>query len=166
MRSLQWTTSHAVFVTEIDDEHKEIFDAISGLQTVLASQDPASQIQTLTQRLVIRLADHFSHEERLMRAARYHAIPWHKRQHENARRQVRRFAQRIENGDVEAPPALIEYLTSWLHDHTRLADQMLGAALRNHERGLYKLTIKGGTKPADACAWVDTNGDRFYPARG
>ena len=29
MRTLKWSTSHAVFVTEIDDEHKEIFDAIA-----------------------------------------------------------------------------------------------------------------------------------------
>ena len=34
MRSMKWSTSHAVFVTEIDDEHKEIFEAVSELQKV------------------------------------------------------------------------------------------------------------------------------------
>ena len=32
MPCLQWSTSHAVFVTEIDDEHKEIFLAVGHVQ--------------------------------------------------------------------------------------------------------------------------------------
>ena len=35
MLSMQWSTSHAVFVPEIDDEHKEIFQAIAHLQELL-----------------------------------------------------------------------------------------------------------------------------------
>ena len=75
-----------------------------------------------------------------MRAARYGAIRWHKRLHENARRQVAWFVQRIEQGDTKAGLALVEYLMSWLRDHTRLADRMMGAAVRNHERCLCKVT--------------------------
>lgn len=164
MQSLEWSASHAVFVAEIDDEHVEIFESIADLQTALSTQNPASNIGKLTQRLIARIDDHFAHEERLMRAARYGSLRWHKEKHDGARRRVAEFVGRIEQGDPGAGLALVEYLTSWLHDHTRLADLMLGASLRNHRRGLSKITFRAGTKPMGACPWVDANGDRFDPA--
>ena len=164
MRSLNWSTSHAVFVTEIDDEHKEIFEAISNLQIALFRQTPPGETGQLTQRVIARIGDHFAHEERLMRAARYGSLRWHKQKHDSARARVEQFASRIAQGDTAAGLELVEYLASWLRDHTRLADLMLGAFLRNHQRGLYKMTLQAGTKPIDACAWFDSNGDQFDPA--
>jgi hypothetical protein len=58
---------------------------------------------------------------------------------------------------------LVEYLTSWLPEHAGLADRMMGAFLRNHQRGMFKVTFRAGTKPPDACAWVDVRGDAFDP---
>jgi hemerythrin len=162
MRSLKWSTSHAVFVTEIDDEHKEIFEAVSNLQKALFNRGPSPEICKLTQRLMACIVGHFAHEERLMRAARYGSVNWHKRQHDAARRRVEQFVLRMEQRDPKAGVALVEYLTSWLRDHTRLADRMMGAFLRNHRR-ICKLIFRAGTRPMDSCAWVDANGDRFDP---
>jgi hemerythrin len=166
MRSLKWRTSHAVFVPEIDDEHKEIFQALSNLQKILARRGPTPEIQNLTQGLISSIAGHFAHEERLMRAARYGSIRWHKQAHDHARRRVGEYVRRIEQGDSKAGPELVEYLTSWLNDHTRLADRMMGAFLRNQQRCMWKLTFRAGTRPPDACAWVGTNGDTFDPKVG
>ena len=156
MSSLKWSLSHAVFVPEIDDEHKEIFEALAKLEQALDTASPLPQIQELTQRLVARAEEHFAHEERLMRAARYESLRWHKQQHDGVRKRARQFAPLIEDGDVEAGRTLVEYLKSWLRDHTRLADRMMGAFLRN--QSLCKLTIRAGTKPADACEWIDSKG--------
>jgi hemerythrin len=106
---------------------------------------------------------HFAHEERLMRAARYGSIRWHKQSHAAACRRAGQFAQRIEQGDAAAGVELVEYLTSWLPEHAGLADRMMGAFLRNHQRGMFKVTFRAGTKPPDACAWVDVRGDAFDP---
>jgi hemerythrin-like metal-binding protein len=151
MVSLQWSTSHAVFVTEIDDEHKEIFDEVSQLQT---------------ERLAACLNGHFAHEERLMRAARYTAVHWHQRSHRAARRRIAQFVERIKQGDAAAGSELAAYLTAWLPDHAGVADRMMGAALRNQQRGMWTMTFRAGTKPMDACAWVGTNGEAFDPGRG
>jgi hemerythrin len=166
MRALKWSTSHAVFVTEIDDEHKEIFEALSNLQTVLSSPGSALELRKPIERLVTCIVEHFAHEERLMRAVRYGSLRWHKQQHDNARRRVEQFVLRIEQGDTEAGLALVDYLAAWLRDHTRLADRMMGAFLRNQQRCLCKVTFRAGTKPMDACAWVNANGDRFDPLAG
>jgi hemerythrin len=163
MGSLKWTISNAVFVTEIDDEHKEIFEAASNLQKALISQSPLPEISKLMQRLVSSVAAHFAHEERLMRAARYGSLSWHKKSHDAARKRVGQFAVRLKRGDAEAGRELIEYLTSWLHDHTSMADRMMGAFLRNQQRSMCKVTFRAATKPLDACDWVDTRGEAFKP---
>ena len=162
MRSLKWSTSHAVFVAEIDDEHKEIFEAVSHLQTALSSPGPPPEIPKLTERPIACIVGHFAHEERLMRAARYGSLNCHKQQHDAAKRRVEQFVIQIEQGDPKAGVELVEYLTAWLRDHTRLADRMMGAFLRNHRR-VCKMTFRAGTKPVESRAWVDANGERFDP---
>ncbi len=165
MRSLTWSSSHAVFVTEIDDEHKEIFAALSEMKAEVVGGRGLAASKT-TERLIGGMAGHFAHEERLMRAARYGSLRWHKTSHDHARRRVRQFAERMEQGDSAAGLELIEYLTSWLHDHTRMADRMLGAFLRNHQRCMFKVTFRAGTRPMDSCSWVTVNGDTFNPITG
>jgi len=166
MRAIKWTTSNAVFVTEIDDEHKEIFDAVLDLQNVIAGPAPWPELSKVAQRLVSSIDEHFSHEERLMRAARYDLLRWHKRSHDGARKRVAQVLTRIEQGDAKAARELVEYLTGWLHAHTALADRMMGAFLRNHRRSMWKMTFQAGTKPLDSCTWVTAKGDVFQSQAG
>src|SRR5260370_40797586 len=163
MPSLVWSTSHAVFVTEIDDEHKEIFEAISRVQQALTSRALVPEIHKLAERLMSSLVEHFAHEERLMRAARYGSARWHQRSHRAAGRRVGEFVARLDPGDTAAGDELVEYLTSWLPDHASVAHRMMCAALRNQQRCMWAMTFQAGTKPADACTWVDTRRDILRP---
>jgi hemerythrin len=163
MRTLKWSMSDAVFVPEIDDEHKEIFQVLCDFEQALANGAPEPEIHPAMERLVTCIVEHFAHEERLMRASRYSSLRWHKQRHDAARLRVEQFVARIEQGDGKAAPELVAYLKSWLRHHTRLPDRMLGAYLRNHERSIYKLTFRAGTRPMDACSWVDTQGNKFDP---
>jgi hemerythrin len=166
MPLLKWSTSDAVFVAEIDDEHKEIFEAVSLLQEAFAGTHHAAELVELTQGLVDRIEDHFAHEERLMRAARYESLRWHKEKHDAARKRVGQFVVEILQGEATAGPGLIDFLAEWLQQHTHTADAMLGAFLRNHRRGVIRVTFRAGTKAADACAWVDSYGRKFDPKVG
>jgi len=152
--------SHAMFVPDLDDEHKEIFAALAGLQTALAG---GGDVHPCAAHLTDCIVDHFAHEERLMRAARYGSLKWHKQQHFAARRRVVEFLGRLEQGDAAAGTQLVEFLSDWLRGHTRVADRMLGAFLRNQLRAMWKLTYQAGTKAADACEWIDSRGDKFNP---
>ncbi len=162
MRSLQWSLSDAVWVTEIDDDHKEIFAAVANLQKLLSGAGPGADRRKLIEDLTTSVAGHFAHEERLMRAARYPSLRWHKQQHDAARKKVEQFALRIEEQDGTAGIELVEYLKSWLHNHTRVADRMMGSFLRNQRR-VGKLTFRVGTQPMNARTWVDAKGDAFDP---
>jgi len=163
MRTLNWSISHAVFVTEIDDEHKGIFDALSEFQRLCDGGGSLPEIRKATERLTTRMMDHFAHEERLMRAARYDALKWHRKLHMAAKWRVESFVDRLLAGEPEAGAELVEYLTNWLPNHTRVADRMMAAALRNHERCMWKVTFQAGTKPARERKWVTVTGEPFEP---
>src|SRR5690348_4781360 len=121
MTALKWSQSHAVFVTEIDDEHRENFDALSNLKAALAGQPPW-EIKYLIDKLTVSVREHFAHEERLMRASRYEVMRWHKSLHVAALRRVGAYAVRAEGEDPLAASELVTYLISWLDTHTRMAD--------------------------------------------
>ena len=163
MRSLKWSTSHAVFVTEIDDDHNAIFQALSAVRQAIGGAGSPAEISKLLQDLVSRISEHFAHEERLMRAARYGSLRWHKTAHDQARKRVLHFVQRREHGDAAAGVELVEHLSAWLNDHVGVADRMLGAFLRNHDRFMCKVTFRAGTRPVDSCAWVTATGETFDP---
>jgi hemerythrin-like metal-binding protein len=163
MRAIRWTTSEAVWIEEIDDDHKEIFADLARVQKVLSNDGPPADIRKALERLTSTIAGHCEHEERLMRASRYGSLRWHKKLHEAVGRNVQQFAAAIEGGDREAGRALVEYLADWLPDHARTADRMMAAHLRNACLGVGKLVFRVGTKPADACTWVDSTGNAFDP---
>jgi hemerythrin-like metal-binding protein len=162
MELLTWTISHQVFVPELDDEHQGIFIALGTLQTALSQDGPAAAVLQATESLVASVEEHFAHEDRLMRAARYASRQWHQRSHASAQKRVAQYTELLREGARGAGNDLVAYLSAWLHDHTLVADRMLGAFLRNQCR-TGKITLQASTRPAGDCAWVDSEGRPFEP---
>lgn len=134
MSLFNWTKNYAVYLPEIDAEHRAIFLAGAELERAAAAHVPKARLRQMIQALVDHAEDHFSHEERLMREVRYEAFEWHKKQHDGVRRRLKEFGKRMEANDREAPGEMVEYLGHWLRDHTMLTDRMMGARLRNYHR--------------------------------
>ena len=134
MRLFKWSKRYAVFVPEIDAEHKDIFRLADELHQAVVGGAPADRAPAILRELIARGEDHFVHEELLMRSTSYPASAWHKGQHDTVRKRVNEFAPRIEGGDGEAALLLLEFLSGWLQDHIRLADCMMAAHVRNYQR--------------------------------
>jgi hemerythrin-like metal-binding protein len=134
VQPFNWNKRHAVFIPEIDAEHRNIFRLADELRQAVVDGAPADQAQAILRELMARGEDHFAHEERLMRSTHYPASAWHKRQHDTVRKRLKEFAPRIEEGEGQAAPLLLEFLFGWLRDHVRLADCMMAAHVRNYER--------------------------------
>jgi hemerythrin len=64
----------------------------------------------------------------------YTALAWHKSQHDAVRKRAKSALTRMEKGDSAAAGELLEFLAGWLRDHMGVADRMMGAHLRNHQR--------------------------------
>ena len=134
MRPFKWSKANAVFVPEIDAEHRTIFRLGEELQQALLAGAPLPEVLTVFRELTAHSEEHFQHEERLMRSTRYPILEWHKQQHDTVRKRLKQFGPGVEAGDMEAADQLVEFIAGWLRDHTRLADRMMGAFVRNHER--------------------------------
>src|ERR1700760_4276784 len=114
MRGFKWNAAHAVFLGEVDAEHRAIYQAAGDLQQAIQAKAPRERILELMRGVVAHAEDHFSHEERLMRSAHYESFAWHEQQHDAARKRLAASAARIENGEYEALEPLLEFLSGWL----------------------------------------------------
>ena len=142
-RLFKWGALHEIYLPEVDAEHRALFEIGDQIQHALEAGAGAEQLKPMVEALMRCAEDHFSHEERLMKAARYSAFAWHKAQHDGVRRRMRQFLGGLENGDPQAPAILLEYLADWIERHTALTDRMMGASLRNHERAQHRRMLRG-----------------------
>lgn len=134
MSLFRWRKSNAIFVPAIDKEHQTIFEETAAFQEALDAGTPQAELREILHRLLAATEEHFAHEEKLMRSSRYLSFDWHRRQHETARKRLSRYAPLVEQGDREAGRELVEFLSGWLDDHTKVTDRMMAAHLRNQER--------------------------------
>lgn len=130
----KWTKQQASFVPEIDAEHRAFYRLCDELQHAVTAGAGEERLNTIVHSIVASLEDHFSHEERLMRASRYPIFAWHKQQHDAVRRKMKELEASLARGDTGAPQELVEYLAHWLKGHLSLTDRMFGAYLRNFGR--------------------------------
>ena len=134
MQHFKWTKAHAIFLPEIDAEHRNLFRMAEDLHQAVRAGAEAARVQELARPLAVAIEEHFAHEERLMRSAACPDAAWHKAQHDAARKKMGPLFAEIERGEVDAAGELIEFLGKWFRDHMSLPDRMMGAHVRNFER--------------------------------
>jgi hemerythrin-like metal-binding protein len=134
MAQFTWSAENEVFLAPVDAEHRDLFRIADGLEDAVARNAFPDEVCEHLQRLTVHVAEHFSHEEELMRGVRYPSYGWHRAQHNTARRRLKVLVPLIEAGSQEAANLLLEFLAGWLQDHTTLTDKMMAAFVRNYER--------------------------------
>jgi hemerythrin len=134
MSLFKWTSAHSVYLPEIDAEHRALYQLGDELHKALLAGKEIAYLQPILTNLLESAEQHFRTEERLMRAMRYTALEWHKRQHDTVRKTSKVLARRVAGGDANATSELLEFLSKWLRDHMTVADRMMGAYLRNYLR--------------------------------
>ena len=134
MSLFKWSRAHSVYLPEIDAEHRELFRLGEELQKGLTAGTDLARLRPILVNLIESIEGHFKHEERIMKAAHYSTLAWHKKQHDAVRLRVRRLAKRINAGQLGAAWELLGFLDSWLKTHSSVADRMMGAYIRNFLR--------------------------------
>ena len=133
-RLFKWSATHAVYMPEIDAEHKDILRAAGEMHAAIGRGADPSELQSMLTGLLTHIHEHFGHEERLMKETAYSSYAWHKRQHQAALSKAAALESQIHEGDTEAALALLHFLSAWLKDHTSVADRMMAAHVRNAQR--------------------------------
>ena len=123
-----------MYVPEIDSQHQEMFSLAAELRQALLERDDRIHLEALERCLAAAVATHLADEERLLHAANYPALEWHRRQHQTALSKLAALQHGIEAGDRQSSFDALEALAAWMRDHISIADRMAGAYLRNHWR--------------------------------
>jgi hemerythrin len=154
MGHFAWSTENEVFIAQIDAEHRDIFQLAEGLERAFETQAPPAEIREHLHALAAHAEEHFSHEEWLMQSVSYPSYGWHRQQHDTARRRLKLFVPLVEEGNIEAIDAFLEFLAGWLTDHTGVTDRMMASFVRNYERAHATSALERwgapSTRPASA----------------
>jgi hemerythrin-like metal-binding protein len=134
MQHFKWTKAHAVYLPQVDAEHRNLFRMAEEIHQSARAGAEAARIQELVRSFLAAMEEHFAHEERMMKSAAVPDYEWHKTQHDTARGRAARFVEDIEQGSAGAPMEMLEFLGRWFKDHMGLTDRMMGAHVRNYER--------------------------------
>ena len=134
MRLFHWTQAKSIFVSELDAEHRNLYQLAEEVRAAVAAGALPADFTPTVRALLAAAEEHFLHEERMMQRAHYPLLKWHKRQHDTVRARASEFLTRIEAGEAEAATSMLDFLADWLHDHMAVTDRMMAAALRAYAR--------------------------------
>ncbi|HTS62774.1 MAG TPA: hemerythrin family protein [Candidatus Acidoferrales bacterium] len=131
MALFKWRSAHSVYLPEIDAEHRALFRLAEELHRGLSAGTDLAHLRPVLVELIASAEAHFRHEERIMKAAHYTGLAWHKKQHDAVRWRAKRTLRRIDAGHTEDAGELLDFIETWLKTHTAVSDRMMGAYLRN-----------------------------------
>lgn len=115
---MTWKESLSTDVTSIDRQHQDLVAAVEEFfKRVHAGQSRHDMVADLD-RLIDLVADHFTHEERVMRNIHLPGLAMHEQLHRGLIEEIREFREEMALGINERGPADIEqFLNVWLYRH-------------------------------------------------
>src|SRR5436305_2211858 len=102
MQHFKWTKAHAVYLPQVDAEHRNLFRMAEELHQAVRTGAEAARVQELVRPLLAGVEEHFAHEERLMRSVACPEYDWHKLQHDTMRKRGKRLIEQMEAGEADA----------------------------------------------------------------
>jgi hemerythrin-like metal-binding protein len=135
MAELNWSGKYAVGVDAIDDDHKELFEAVRALESAMARFAAPAEMSVLLKKLSAATARHFADEEAMMREQRYAGLALHAANHQRLMEKVQAFATRHSQNGATVNQHALNFLRDWLLHHIENDDARLGAWLIEHKPG-------------------------------
>jgi len=112
-------------VSAIENEHGELIDLINECYEEMTNDSEPEAILWHLEKIYSSVAEHFLHEERLMRNAAYPEEEAHKQAHERLLATLRRNMERFADDPTHDPYVLQKTLAEWFGRHFSTHDQRL-----------------------------------------
>jgi hemerythrin len=135
---MEWTEDLSVGVKRIDDQHKELFRRISGLEDAIRKAECKYTIDGTIQFLAEYAVSHFGVEEQFMADHRYPEYEQHKTQHKiflRALAELKKQAaeRRIKGSSYDLSVETNRVVVDWIISHIMRVDKKLGAFMQTKE---------------------------------
>ncbi|HTS50970.1 MAG TPA: bacteriohemerythrin [Bryobacteraceae bacterium] len=130
MSLFQWDESYSVGHSEIDTQHKRLFQLAEEMHAAMAAGKGKQMLsQTLTN-LINYTKGHFSSEERLMKRYNYPEYPQHKVEHDKLTAQVLAFQSDFNAGRAMLSIDLMLFIKNWLTHHIGQIDKKVASYIK------------------------------------
>lgn len=132
--NIEWTSDLAIGVTEIDDQHKEIFKRFDRLLTACNEGTGKDEVLRLLLFLEEYVKEHFAAEERLQMRNGYPEYPSHKSEHLRFMADVDKLTRSFRDEGATLPLVIQtnRTLSSWLMQHIKRSDMAFSRYLREN----------------------------------
>src|SRR5208282_5272642 len=114
---------YAVGVGAIDDEHKELFDAVHAFELAMTRNTEAAEIRALLHHLTAATVKHFTHEEAMMREAKFPGLTLHSMNHRRLMEKLDAFTVRFSRDGAAINRHALSFLRDWLVHHVENDDR-------------------------------------------
>lgn len=130
MPIMTWSDSYSVNSSEIDNQHKKLFDLINELNDAMGKGAGAEALgKTLT-----ALADyarvHFADEERMLTRVNYPELATQKSEHAAFVQKVTDLNTQYRAGKVAMTISVMEFLKNWLTHHIMQVDKRYSSYIK------------------------------------
>lgn len=130
--AIEWQDYLLIGVTEVDDQHKELFSRFNMLLEACNQGKGRNEVQRLLQFLNDYIKTHFAAEEALQIHHKYPGYAAHKEQHNHFIQKVDQFARHFnsEGATISLVIQVNQTLVNWLIEHISKVDQSMGEYLQ------------------------------------
>lgn len=132
MALLTWGSKYSIGVTEMDRQHRVLFDILNELQSAMLSGTARNVTGQLLKRLTDYTRRHFSAEEALLTAAGYPELTQHRIKHSELLKQVDEHVARFQRGEMTVNVQLLNFLRDWLTTHIQHTDREYTTRVLNY----------------------------------
>lgn len=134
--AIEWKEDLAIGVTEVDDQHKELFLKVNELFNACNGGKGKEYIDDVIKYLQDYVVLHFTSEEKLQKQNGYPQYEAHKAQHEQFIKDFLALKEKIDKNGITGLTIvqLNQVLVDWLINHIRKSDKALGLYLK--EKGV------------------------------
>ncbi len=133
MSLFQWNDNFSVGNSEIDAQHKKLFQLAARFHSAMTKGQGKQSLQQILTDLIEYTKYHFASEETAMQRSSYPEYPEHKAEHDALTRKVVQFRDDVAADRAVITIDVLKFLNDWLIHHIGQMDKKIRDYLR-HQR--------------------------------
>jgi len=126
---IQWGDIFKVNISNIDEQHRELFRLVNGLYKAWKDKRPKEEIGRLLDGLINYTATHFKTEEDYFDKYGYPETSQHKEAHKALVKQALELKEKFQKGELQINIETMNFLKNWLNNHILRTDKRYTAFL-------------------------------------
>ncbi len=124
MTLIEWSPQFSLGVAELDNEHRDLLQIINRLYEQIQSGHYQTTVIDALEELHGSAANHFAHEEEIMRNRHYAKFDEHHADHRRLLAEITAMIHQCQDG-IDDDEAMAKWLYEWFSHHSKTHDAPL-----------------------------------------